>query len=165
MIFSCKTLPYLLFQDRNERLKRLKEYFKFTIVRDPTKRLQASYKIYQGTTKHEDKSFSGMINHILERQSIGRSVDQHYDHYYRICRPCSIEYDYIGKFEHLPGDAIDLLKLRDLDKLVTYRDSWVKPKPVEKISRKDDFLISKIYSLDHELFGYEPGQTLPRLPV
>ena len=98
------------------------------------------------------------MDQLVYKEHNGITLDHHYEHFHRLCRPCSIPYDYIGKFENLPGEANTLLKLRNIDDLVSYRSPWRKPKQAEKLTSRDAYLLPKMIRLDRELFGYEEGQ-------
>ena len=98
------------------------------------------------------------MDQLIYEEHNGITHDHHYEHFHRLCRPCSIQYDYIGRFENLPEEANTLLKLRNIDDLLSYRSPWVKPQPAEKLTSRDAYLLPKMIRLDRELFGYEEGQ-------
>ena len=127
-------------------------------VREPIDRLVASYRIYRAVTRNEDKSFTGLVNQLLREHVTNKTINSHYQHFQRICRPCSIHYDFVGKFEKLPGEANTLLSNRKLDHLVSYRSPWDKKTNLPKsanLSSRNEYILSTLYSLDYELFGYE----------
>lgn len=80
---------------------------------------------------------------------------------YRLCHPCQVKYDFIGRLETLETDAEHLLKLLKVDHLVhfpsgarnrtaaSWEGAWFAKIPMEM--RRE---LYKLYEPDFELFGY-----------
>lgn len=80
---------------------------------------------------------------------------------YRLCHPCQVKYDFIGRLETLETDAEHLLKLLKVDHLVhfpsgarnrtaaSWEKAWFSKIPTEM--RRE---LYKLYEPDFELFGY-----------
>lgn len=80
---------------------------------------------------------------------------------YRLCHPCQVKYDFIGRLESLESDAEHLLKLLKVDHLVhfpsgarnrtaaSWERDWFAKIPMEM--RRE---LYKLYEPDFELFGY-----------
>lgn len=58
------------------------------------------------TVKRGDVSFVDFVKYLVEDDNIGRGVyNEHWERQIRLCNPCVIDYDYIGKYETLEEDA------------------------------------------------------------
>lgn len=80
---------------------------------------------------------------------------------YRLCHPCQVKYDFIGRLETLETDAEQLLKLLEVDHLVrfpsgarnrtaaSWERDWFAQIPITM--RRE---LYKLYEPDFELFGY-----------
>lgn len=79
---------------------------------------------------------------------------------YRLCHPCQVKYDFIGKLETLETDAEHLLKLLKVDNLhfpsgarnrtaASWERDWFAKIPIAM--RRE---LYKLYEPDFELFGY-----------
>lgn len=80
---------------------------------------------------------------------------------YRLCHPCQVKYDFIGKLETLETDAEHLLKLLKVDHLIrfpsgaqnktaaSWERDWFAQIPISTQRQ-----LYKLYELDFELFGY-----------
>ena len=120
-------LHYLSDYPQKEREFRLKNYFKYMIVRNPFERLYSSYKYMHVKKDYSPKHMNQWINKTLRNStsppgstpkwleppvtfkeflaylareySYGKpgSEDQHWATYNNICDPCHIDYDYIAK--------------------------------------------------------------------
>lgn len=80
---------------------------------------------------------------------------------HRLCHPCQVKYDFVGRLETLETDAELLLKLLEVDQLVHFplgarnrtTTSWEKDwfAEIPLTMRRD---LYKLYEPDFELFGY-----------
>ena len=139
---------------------RLRNYFKFMFVRDPTERLLSAYRNKFGenigtyNTKYAPKiiakyrkpgvriegddqsriTFEEYLRFLVDSDT--RRMDPHWRPMWELCQPCSINYDFIGSFEQLPEDAALVLdRVRgDSDVYFPQRQSWYKPTTDDKIS-------------------------------
>ncbi|XP_069760769.1 carbohydrate sulfotransferase 12-like [Narcine bancroftii] len=114
-------------------------------------------------------TFKNFIQYLLDPQTEKRNpFNEHWKQIYRLCHPCQINYDFIGKLESLDEDASYLLKLLNVEKLVrfppgsqnqtvvSWERDWFAKIPVAW-RRK----LYEIYKPDFTLFGYpEPTNLL-----
>ena len=117
---------------------RLKNYFKFTVVRNPMDRLLSTYMDKFYTVEHDGtprtppyihyaekiKRYASLRKHKLRNRSdkiefidfiryishFGQSRNEHWETYDNLCHPCAINYDFIGKVETMLVDQSDILK-------------------------------------------------------
>ena len=115
---------------------RLKNYFKFMFVRHPFERIVSAYldkfvrennfqtiygtdiiKRYRPNATEEslkegrDVTFEEFVRHVVDSASLeDQTLNEHWQKFYLTCHPCSIQYDFIGKFETLHEDAEFVLK-------------------------------------------------------
>ncbi|XP_072916854.1 carbohydrate sulfotransferase 12-like [Hemitrygon akajei] len=107
-------------------------------------------------------TFTNFIQYLLDPQTEKEvPFNEHWRQVYRLCHPCQINYDFIGKLESLDEDATYLLKLLKVDKLVQFPSSsrnqtvasweheWFAKIPVAW-RRK----LYEIYNPDFVIFGY-----------
>lgn len=179
----------------DEIIFRLSTYYKFLFVRNPIERLTSAYrnkfveterpffkKIFgryilqkyrpekpaSEVEKGEGVTFRDFVQYIVDSPPEHREfVNSHWERYDRLCLPCLIYYDYIGKFETIEDDADYLLQLIDAKSKVsfpniksTYR---VPTKALSNFYYKSlssdlqQRLVDK-YEHDFDMFGYKkPG--------
>ncbi|XP_072336928.1 carbohydrate sulfotransferase 12-like [Scyliorhinus torazame] len=69
-------------------------------------------------------TFVNFIQYLLDpRTEKDRPFNEHWRQVYRLCHPCQINYDFIGKLESLDEDASYLLKLLNVEKFVQFPPS------------------------------------------
>ena len=169
-----------------EKLFRLQTYFKFVIVREPLQRLLSTFKERyrdgaplrhvdrhnrerivsrlrpndanpEGKNGDYDVSFSEFIQYFAGNVSRYPPCRQ----FEKICHPCVINYDFIGRLETLNEDGPRILKLTGIDDRVTF------PR-IHKSTDSDDVLeyysqlpphyirqLGEHYRNDFEMFSYE----------
>ena len=117
-----------------ERQTKLNEYFKFMFVRNPFDRLLSAYRdkftrdltwsvffqrkygraiinMMRPNASEEvkangtDVTFTEFIKYIIASNQANRLLNVHWTPYHRLCQPCQIKYDFVGKFETLEADA------------------------------------------------------------
>lgn len=139
---TAKGLPF----DRIHYL--LKHSEKFMFVREPYERLlsgyvdklfapNAAYWAFIGTfiTKNirqnssqvelncgHDVTFEEFVRYFIHSQHNNMRRDAHFVPNFEHCRPCEIDYDYIGKLETFEEDTLFLLKELKLDEKVKFKD-------------------------------------------
>ncbi|XP_018095974.1 carbohydrate sulfotransferase 8 isoform X2 [Xenopus laevis] len=131
--------------DRNGIFYRLNTYTKMIFVREPFERVVSAFrdkfehannyyhpvfgkaiisKYRRNATKEALWTGSGVhftefIQYLLDvHRPVG--MDIHWDHVSRLCSPCLIDYDFIGKFESMEEDADFLLHLIGAPKNLTF---------------------------------------------
>ncbi|XP_028669766.1 carbohydrate sulfotransferase 12 [Erpetoichthys calabaricus] len=113
-------------------------------------------------------SFSNFIQYLLDPQTEKHApFNEHWRQMYRLCHPCQINYDFVGKLETLDEDAEFLLKLLKVDDLVqlppsfhnktvsSWEEEWFASIPVEWRQQ-----LYELYEADFKLFGYPKPEKL-----
>ncbi|XP_030628281.1 carbohydrate sulfotransferase 12-like [Chanos chanos] len=107
-------------------------------------------------------SFSNFIQYVTDPETVKhRAFDEHWRQMYRLCHPCQINYDFIGKMETIEEDSEHLLRILRVDNIVSLppgntnrtAESWVREwyaNIPDEWKRK----LYKIYESDFKLFGY-----------
>ncbi|XP_053327097.1 carbohydrate sulfotransferase 12 [Spea bombifrons] len=137
----------------------LKQYFNQTNV--PTNVVDA----FSSGTK---LSFSQFIQYLLdEKTEEQKPFNEHWRQIYRLCHPCQIDYDFVGKLETLDEDAALLLRQLNIDSLFQFPPSY---KNKTASSWEEDWFskiplswrqkLYKLYEADFVLFGYNKPDNL-----
>ncbi|KAF1395500.1 hypothetical protein PFLUV_G00012150 [Perca fluviatilis] len=114
-------------------------------------------------------TFQQFITYLLDPETERESIfNEHWRQVYRLCHPCQVKYDFIGRLETLDTDAEHLLKLLEVDDLLrfplgarnrtaaSWERDWFAQIPITM--RRE---LYKLYEPDFELFGYpKPDSTL-----
>ncbi|XP_076121037.1 carbohydrate sulfotransferase 12 [Alosa pseudoharengus] len=113
-------------------------------------------------------TFSNFIQYLLDPNTEKEApFNEHWRQMYRLCHPCQINYDFVGKLETLDDDAEHLLRILRVDNVVQFPTShrnrtvtsweqdWFSNIPYE--SRKE---LYKLYEADFRLFGYAKPEKL-----
>ncbi|NXL31416.1 CHSTC sulfotransferase, partial [Glaucidium brasilianum] len=113
-------------------------------------------------------SFSDFIQYLLDpRTEKMVPFNEHWRQIYRLCHPCQIDYDFIGKLETLDEDAAYLLQLLKVDRLLrfppsyrnrtasSWEDNWFAKIPLAWRQQ-----LYKLYEADFVLFGYPKPENL-----
>ncbi|XP_036957935.1 carbohydrate sulfotransferase 12-like [Acanthopagrus latus] len=107
-------------------------------------------------------TFQQFITYLLDPETERESVfNEHWRQVYRLCHPCQVKYDFIGRLETLKSDAEQLLKLLKVEHLVRFP---LGARNLTAVSWERDFFahipltmrreLYKLYEADFELFGY-----------
>jgi len=176
----------------SEILYRVNHYLKFMFVRHPFERLLSAYKNkfherysvyfqkkfgrkiirrYRPEAKAEslvygnDVTFREFVTYVLDPRTHIEGLNEHWRQYYKLCHPCHIPYDVIGKYETLYPDARVVLEKAQVDHKVsfpTYPPSFKKAKTIDyirdfysTIPSQDIRDLKATYGLDFEFFGYK----------
>lgn len=173
---------------REEVEKMLKNYFTFLFVRDPMERVLSAYKdkflkenkafhraigrrivkqyrsnaTQQALEKGSDVTFPEFTNFVVDSH---RRLDEHWAPFDKLCHPCAVNYDFIGRYEDLGEDAPYLTQKTGIDDLVSFPPFRASNTTAEmlhyysQIPKARILQIAKIYESDYEMFGYPfPGQ-------
>ncbi|KAJ7305940.1 hypothetical protein JRQ81_010306 [Phrynocephalus forsythii] len=112
-------------------------------------------------------TFSDFIRYLLDpRTEKLAPFNEHWRQVYRMCHPCQIEYDFVGKLESLDEDAAHLLQLLKVDHLrfppsyrnrtaSSWEEDWFASIPVAWRRQ-----LYKLYEADFVLFGYPKPEHL-----
>ncbi|XP_011635352.1 carbohydrate sulfotransferase 11-like [Pogonomyrmex barbatus] len=157
----------------------------FLIVRHPLERLLSAYRDkFEHVRNHEHyyKRFGQRIVLKYRQSNITkleptfeefllfiineRYFDEHWMPYYRFCKPCTIHYNYILKFETLDRDQNFLIQDMNLNKYLHEKNNVQNMNPRGTTTRQvlDNYIkdipqsllheIYKIYENDYKLFDY-----------
>uniref|UniRef100_A0A8W8IVY5 Carbohydrate sulfotransferase n=2 Tax=Magallana TaxID=2171616 RepID=A0A8W8IVY5_MAGGI len=139
---TAKRLPF----DKIYQLLRMST--KFMFVREPFERLLSGYvdKIYSPNTAYwnfigkyivksfrenptnvslecgHDVTFPEFVEYFVYSQNSNERRDAHFVPSFEHCRPCEIDYDYIGKLETFQEDTFHILKKLDLEDMIKFSD-------------------------------------------
>lgn len=119
-------------------------------------------------------SFANFVQYLLDplTERRGGPFNEHWRQVHRLCHPCQIDYDFVGKLETLDQDAAHLLRLLRADGDAgglrfppSYRDrtergwerGWFAQVPVAWRRQ-----LYKLYEPDFLLFGYPKPESLLR---
>lgn len=107
-------------------------------------------------------TFQQFITYLLDPDTEKENIyNEHWRQVYRLCHPCQVKYDFIGRLESLETDAEHLLKTLKVDHLihfpsgarnqtaVSWEREWFAQIPIA-MRRK----LYKLYEPDFKLFGY-----------
>jgi len=114
-------------------------------------------------------TFAEFAQYVVDMWSAGRLLDIHWRPQYKLCRPCYIKYDYIGRFENLHEDATNVLtvltKFGEPSTNVRFPrvnrnyQNVTLSQVVKSYYAKIPYNLLKklisLYKLDYELFGYD----------
>uniref|UniRef100_G3PWV7 Carbohydrate sulfotransferase n=1 Tax=Gasterosteus aculeatus aculeatus TaxID=481459 RepID=G3PWV7_GASAC len=167
---------------------KLQHYTKFLFVRDPFVRLISAFRNKFGRPNEDfykqfgsvmlrrfafaagiKPTFQQFITYLLDPETESETVfNEHWRQVYRLCHPCQVKYDFIGRLETLETDAERLLKLLEVDRLLrfpsgprnrtstSWERDWFAQIPVTM--RRE---LYELYEPDFEMFGYpKPDSTL-----
>ncbi|XP_078382299.1 carbohydrate sulfotransferase 11-like [Oculina patagonica] len=168
----------------DEAEKMLKSYFKFVFVREPFERLLSAYldKFYGGQDpgfhknfgqeiirryrpggKPEDKNitFDEFVNYVI---NIGDGYwNEHWKTYDKLCYPCGVHYDFIGRFENLEDEARYVLEISGINTELNISFPQVKPSSTfskvpffySQIAKERLYRVVQLFEDDSEMFGYD----------
>ena len=179
-----------------ERHWRLKSYKKFMFVRNPVSRIISvyrnkfedlgmyrsapveivkygkhivkSYRPYANlreTLSGENVTWAEWINYLTNKDEEAGFSD-HWMQMNKICSPCSVAYDYIGKLETVKEDANFILKVLNLTEIVGHFPGPENSHPTntslgearsyfDDISSRKRHTLWEMYKLDFQMFGYK----------
>lgn len=129
---------------REEKLYRLRNYYKFAFVRDPLARLVSaytdkftpngtdrSYYKYYGTSivkkyrknhkpvvKGDDVTWHEFIHYLIDLQR--PNFNEHWAPYEDLCQPCVVNYDFIGHYENMNDEANFVIRKMHADNRVAF---------------------------------------------
>ncbi|XP_051748044.1 carbohydrate sulfotransferase 12-like [Ctenopharyngodon idella] len=113
-------------------------------------------------------SFTHFIQYLLDPQTEKKNpFNEHWQQIYRLCHPCQIDYDFVGKMETLDEDTEHLLKILGLEKYIHFPPGYKDRTSVDwerdwfaNISIADRRKLYNLYETDFRLFEYEKPETL-----
>lgn len=154
---------------------RLKNYLKFMILRDPLERILSAYKVLvrpghpfftqgrENIPKSMTKAppFPEFIQLIVDANKSRKRLDRHWRSSLKLCNPCEIKYDVIGKYETIDEDSNNILKMINFDNVLKFPasrkgvvgDTRAKMKEYYgQLTKKQLMDIWSVYNLENEMF-------------
>ena len=109
-------------------------------------------------------TFDEFAEYIIDKWSSGKTLERHWRPQYQICRPCYVNYDFIGRVESISEDAKHVLsKLTASDELQIkfpsehrFNNGTRTLKSVfANVSQKLLRKLIALYRTDYDSFGYD----------
>jgi len=109
-------------------------------------------------------TFDEFVGYVLWQRDHKGRVDVHWRPQYDVCRPCHINYDFLGYYETMHDDAKDVLEKiaadsgvqfppRDLDSRLPNSGEYLEL--FRNVSVGDIRRILNLYENDYKVFGYK----------
>ncbi|OWF34695.1 carbohydrate sulfotransferase 11-like [Mizuhopecten yessoensis] len=178
------------------RQQMLEEYKKYIVVRNPLERLLSAYRnklagrgikdtsfreagklivkrirlnaTRESLKKGDDVTFLEFVKFLTDEDT--KHLNDHWELYARLCRPCLINYDFVGKYETIKRDADFILKDIGAPPEVRFPLRSEKYSTEKTINTFDNFYsqipadyIQKLYNRyrsDFDIFGYSLSDNL-----
>ena len=167
---------------------RLRNYYKVIFVRNPLERMLSAYRnkflsgdntyfnqkygtriirryrvnATQDALRHGNGvTFNEFITYLLDSRS--GPFNSHWEAYYKLCLPCLVQYDYIGKYETLGEDGNRVLRNLNVHRWLRFPVSNKKgTKTADELkaffantSLERIHKLWQLYSVDYDMFGYD----------
>ncbi|XP_071481821.1 carbohydrate sulfotransferase 11-like [Diadema antillarum] len=180
---------------KTQQLERISTYRKVMFVREPLTRVLSAYKNkYQDLDVYRlaPESLQKVAKHVMEKHrsnathselKTGENItwteftnylvdpierpkfDEHWKEMYKLCSPCRIKYDFIGRLENIQEEANYVLSHFNFTRKLSYPSSANShptnsastnvTKYFDRFSREKLRALWNIYRFDYELFGYD----------
>ncbi|XP_039255489.2 carbohydrate sulfotransferase 10-like isoform X1 [Styela clava] len=169
----------------SEVAKRIKNYTKFIIVREPFSRLLSAFRDklerkrgngyyvglshrihaqYGNGTGNETGITKTSLQDFVEYLTAKRDnqQDPHWNYYYRLCSPCDIQYDYIAHMSTLDTDMEYFMKQFRMKNVVfppsfnSFTDGKKVYNYFSNVSASSVNLLYHRYKTDYDIFGFSP---------
>ncbi|XP_056305665.1 carbohydrate sulfotransferase 12 isoform X2 [Danio aesculapii] len=113
-------------------------------------------------------SFTHFINYLLDpKTEKEKPFNEHWQQMHRLCHPCQIDYDFVGKLETLHEDTEHLLKILGISNQIHFPPGYRNRTAVKwerewfaNVSVADRRKLYGLYEADFRLFGYNKPETL-----
>ena len=169
----------------------LQTYKKIAFVREPMERIVSAYQNkfaqdYEGRKYHQKygksiitkyrKNFTGEVTdkcYTKFNEFVQYLIDlppnedrnEHWERQHKLCSPCAINYDFIGKYDTLKSDAAQALEFMGASDVVTFPEKRKKsPEGLDTkalmktyfstISEEEFVQLRDAYNEDYEIFGF-----------
>lgn len=117
----------------------------------------------QSLQRGDDVTFNEFVQYILDPQTTQSiAFNAHWRQYYKLCRPCIVNYDYIGKYETLAYDVRNVLRKLNVSNIrfpasvsSGRRTADLVKSVYANISTEELHSLWKLYAVDFEMFGYK----------
>ncbi|KAK9497189.1 hypothetical protein O3M35_004554 [Rhynocoris fuscipes] len=145
------------FRNKLEPNSMRSKYFQLRLGKYIAKRYRT--KSNSSSPQNDDVTFEEFISYLT--QSNGDKLNEHWQAIDNLCSPCSITYDFIGKYETLQADSNYLLKSIGVENIIfpagpkihttsDHLNMYFRRLPAAKIKE-----LYKIYEMDFRLFSYD----------
>ena len=167
---------------------KLLKYKKVVFVREPLERVLSAYRnkftttynkryhhrygveiikkyrknLTREITDEDQVTFDEFVKYLIDLRPDRRDV--HWELQHNLCFPCSVSYDFIGKYESLKLDAARALEVMGASERITFPDigknrtgkdtKTLMRQFYSQISVQDFVRLQKIYEMDYNLFEY-----------
>ncbi|XP_025082536.1 carbohydrate sulfotransferase 11-like isoform X2 [Pomacea canaliculata] len=162
LVFVRDPFERLLFTYQNKFLAKYSKYFHETFGRRIIQRYRKNATA-QALKSGSDVTFNEFVRFVVdnEREATGL-LNEHWERYYKLCQPCAIQYDVVGKFESLVADTTEVLSRAGALKVLKppyMADTLVNSEKVmnsfyQTVNPTDLKRLWKIYYPDYNLFSY-----------
>lgn len=193
-------LTYLNEFSPDEIQEKIQNYKKIIFLRDPYERLLSAYRnkfadpkslyfhkrfgrrIIRKTRKSptieelekgNDVKFVEFVQYLTDPVTIQEGYNEHWALYNTLCHPCTLKYNFIGKYETLDSDVdqvLSHLQMKDTIKFPPRNATYKRKKTGDmladyynKIPSEDLKKLWKIYSVDYKVFDYQYPEFLNNL--
>lgn len=191
-----RTMNFLSNYPQKQRQRILQEYKKYMVVRNPLERLLSAYrnklagkgirdisfreagklivKRYRDNATEEslkygdDVTFLEFVRFLTDDRT--KRFNDHWERYTTLCRPCHVNYDFVGKYETINRDADYILKDMGVPPNIRFPSRSEKYSTIETVKTFDKHYsqippeyIQKLYTVyqkDFDLFGYSLSDSL-----
>ena len=162
----------------------LEDYYKVVFVREPIDRLLSAYKdklanhfkhnkiwfkrfgrpiirsFRPNATREEiqrgnDTTFKEFVQYVIQNKPNNR----HWSEYNKLCRPCQLKYDFIGKYETMDRDAEFILRKVGVKEGITFPKMYKarlggKDHFFQTLSQEEYKSLWEVYYADYLMFNY-----------
>ena len=108
-----------------------------------------------------DVTFSEFVRYLLTQHQLGIPLDWHWDLQSRVCKPCLVDYDFIGTQETFTEDTEELFKMTHIENVFiekNYQSKNTTSDSIEQtfadITDHEKRQLIDMYSVDYAMFGY-----------
>ncbi|XP_033746587.1 carbohydrate sulfotransferase 11-like [Pecten maximus] len=183
-------MKFLRMYSLKEQRQILNKYKKYIVVRNPLERLLSAYRNKLAGKGIHDYTFRKTGQEIVKRYRVNatreslqngddvtflefvryitdvktRHFNDHWERYTKLCRPCLVKYDFVGKYETLNRDADYILKDIGVPPQIRFPRRSEKYSTVETKKTFETFYsqipaeyiqkLWNVYRADFDLFGY-----------
>ena len=71
---------------------------------------------FESLQRGHDVKFAEFVKYVVDVENIEHGqVDRHWTSYMDLCHPCSVDYDFVGKYETFSKDVNEVMSVTGLD--------------------------------------------------
>lgn len=164
VIFVREPLERVLSAFRNKFVQKGNSYFKERFGKMIMKRYHDN-QIDETENGTKTITFPEFVQYLLDPRTKAQGFNEHWESFYKLCHPCHIHYNFVGKYEDIDKDVNGLLQILQIHDKIPFpkRDDLYKTLKTEDILTKfykdldPSMLLGllEIYAKDYSLFNYE----------